>query len=99
VVESNISRKVDCILRADCIASSAAGPNCNGYFSCWGYLHAYAVARRTIEALVARPQEAVAKVVANMLRRVRGNGVRRIAVFLELNGDRTKRLLQTTRRP
>jgi hypothetical protein len=67
-------------------------------FFLWGHLkeQVYAVPPRTIEDLVVRLQAAVTTVVdANMLRRVRGNAVRRTAFCLEM--FRTP--IVTTRRP
>jgi hypothetical protein len=88
VVERDISRKVDCM------ASSVAGSNFDGFFL-WGHLkeQVYVDPPRTIEDLVVRLQAAVTTVDANMLRRVRENAVRRTAVCLEMDGGRLEHLL------
>jgi hypothetical protein len=73
VVEHDISRKVGWTWRADCMASSFAISNSDGFFFfLWGHLkeQVYTVPPRTIKDLMARLQAAVIMVDANMLRRV-----------------------------
>jgi hypothetical protein len=56
--------------------------------SLWEHLkmHVYAVPTRTLGDVLARTQAFVTMVDANMLRRVKQNAIRRIAVFLETDG-------------
>jgi hypothetical protein len=88
-MSGDISRKVDWTLRANCMASSVAGSNSDGFLPVGTpEEQVYAVPPRTIEEPLARLQAAGTTVDANMLRRVRENAVRRTVVCLEMDGGR-----------
>jgi tRNA threonylcarbamoyladenosine modification (KEOPS) complex Pcc1 subunit len=87
VVERDTSRKMDWKSRADCAAFTVARCKFGGFFL-WVHVkeQVYTVPLRKVEGLLRRLQAAVTAVDGNMLRRVKENTMRLIAVCLEMDG-------------
>jgi hypothetical protein len=89
VVERVISRKT-----TSCMTSSVDGSNSLEFFMLEHLMgHIYVVPPRATVDIMAKFQTAVTAIDAYVLRRVRGNAVRRTALFLEMGAGRFKHLL------